>query len=734
MNDSSRKPPGQPAEDRAPLISFGNAQSDRISVGNVAGGNIINVTFWHWEPLGQDLLSRLALEQLLGISADAQAHGAHDQWAQIDWDQAAAEYCQEVQRLYGSMQIFGMSRPVPLDNVFTDVFLLSKPNALRRYTIEDMVERSLRHEDLDVDYRREGRALVAAERRLFILGQPGAGKTTFLKHLAMQAAQGNIDAIPIFISLKAWSDYGGDLLSFLARQFDICNFPHAQLFIEDILRKGQVLALFDGLDEVGVESGRSQSITREIVDFAQKYRDCQVVITCRTAATEYVFQQFCYCEMADFTQPQIISFVESWFQQDGHKRGAFLKAIAQPENQRFVDLARRPLLLTMLCLTFDETMSFPQRRAELYEEAIDALLKKWDSSRSIQRDKVYRKLSPGHKRQLLAELARETFERGELLIPRAKMAAWVVRFLRRLPPDNQTEDIDGEVVLRAIEAQHGLLIERASGIYSFSHLTFHEYFAARHIADHPDREVLGEVSRHAADPRWREVLLLTTSMLDHLSATRLFEVWVGHLHDQLIENPPLADLLGWVAQQAGAVAERAVGVRAAVLMFALINLAVQSNQQLIAFLEPNARDLIRFADFARALEQELSLAHREHIAAKALNPQELSVFCESLSTRASDIAGDLVPPRVGIAANTYASEVSIALAGAKISAQLIAAADVPPDALASIAWQHKALNREQLRVLKDYLHSVECLRACLDLAVIENRQVVLDSLLVAPER
>jgi predicted NACHT family NTPase len=37
---------------------------------------------------------------------------------------------------------------------------------------------------------------------LMVLGKPGAGKTTFLKHLVLQATNGKINKIPIFVSLK----------------------------------------------------------------------------------------------------------------------------------------------------------------------------------------------------------------------------------------------------------------------------------------------------------------------------------------------------------------------------------------------------------------------------------------------------------------------------------------------------------------------------------------------------
>jgi predicted NACHT family NTPase len=46
---------------------------------------------------------------------------------------------------------------------------------------------------------------------------------------------------------------------------------------------------------------------------------------------------------------------------------------------------------------------------------------------------------------------------------------------------------NSEAVLDALEAQHGLLIERAKGIYSFSHLTFQEYFAAQFLINSADQ-------------------------------------------------------------------------------------------------------------------------------------------------------------------------------------------------------------------------------------------------------
>jgi predicted NACHT family NTPase len=71
----------------------------------------------------------------------------------------------------------------------------------------------------------------------------------------------------------------------------------------------------------------------------------------------------------------------------------FVDELKKPEHKGLRELATTPILLNLLCLNFDETLTFPIRKSEIYQEAIDALLKKWDSSRNIRRDEIYHGLS-----------------------------------------------------------------------------------------------------------------------------------------------------------------------------------------------------------------------------------------------------------------------------------------------------------------------------------------------------
>ncbi len=481
---------------------------------------------WLWEKIGKDVTAK---------AADA----AKDKYQEFKWNAAAETYRAKIKTLYGKMQVMGMAESVALSEIYVDAYVLSKQTAHQRYAIEELLNRATDPEKQDKAERVGCLKLVREKGNLFILGKPGAGKTTFMKRVAFNAAEGFIDKVPIFISLKEWSDSHLELMPFIVRQFDICNFPEATLFVERLLAAGQAIVLFDGLDEVNQADGQRTKQVLAIRDFAKKFDQAQCLITCRVAANEYTFEKFVYVEMADFDDSQVDQFVKNWFRSKADIGQKFLSEFAKEENKNLRELASSPLLLTLLCLSFQETLVFPQRRVEIYEEAIDALLKKWDASRGIKRDSAYGKLSLGHKKKMFAQVAAITFEKNEYFIKKEILQKELVNYLSNVPPHE--EDLDGEVLLQTIEAQHGILTARSRYYHSFSHLTFQEYFTARYIADNTMKGTLQKLLQHCTETRWREVFLLTTSLLDDASE---FLISFRRMVDSLINK--YADMNGFL--------------------------------------------------------------------------------------------------------------------------------------------------------------------------------------------
>ncbi|MGH8003066.1 MAG: NACHT domain-containing protein [Brasilonema sp.] len=205
------------------------------------------------------------------------------------------------------------------------------------------------------------------------------------------------------------------------------------------------------------------------------------------------------------------------------------------------------MLLTLLCLVFGEAGNFPVNRSELYKEGLDVLLKKWDAKRNIERDQVYKNLSLQRKEDLLSQIALTTFEQKNYFFKQKTVEADIADFIRNLR-DAHTEpkelELDSEAVLRSIEGQHGLLVERAKGIYSFSHLTFQEYFAAREIVANSAWEKLVE---HITETRWRQVFLLTVGMMR--KADDLMLLMKRKIDVLLADDENMQQFLMWISQK-----------------------------------------------------------------------------------------------------------------------------------------------------------------------------------------
>ncbi|MCT7988756.1 NACHT domain-containing protein [Laspinema olomoucense] len=449
----------------------------------------------------------------------------------------------------GTLRLLDKSQPVALDDIYIQINILEQLNRQRWLEVSDLQfqPRQTRqskgpvHRSISASEQQSkipAIQAVSTYSKLLILGKPGAGKTTFLQFLALGCIQEETHlksgfrtgalGLPIFIKIRDWrteSKQSGNrsLLHYITKIFN--NFGLQSAKVETLLQGGHALVLLDGLDEI--PPGDSREIAQEINQFCEIYYQNQVVITCRLGGGEYHFTGFTEVELADFDGSQIEAFAEKWFVAARGDREAglllsqrFLEKLHLPENQPIRELVVTPILLTLTASIFQTKEDFPNKRSKLYEAGLDILLVRWDEARGIQRDEVYRNLSLPRKIELLSQIAATTFTENNYFFEKREIEHYIGDYLATLPQSNtapETLRSQSSTVLDAIEAQHGLLVERARGIYSFSHLTFQEYFTARQIAATPDPNALEEelqgLASHVCEPRWREVVLLTSELL-----------------------------------------------------------------------------------------------------------------------------------------------------------------------------------------------------------------------------
>jgi predicted NACHT family NTPase len=473
----------------------------------------------------------------------------------------------------GTMRVLDMEQPITLDSIYTTVNILDQVSRNRRLSVNELHD-SCGGRDFDrlllgavKAERVPGLEAVQRHPQLMIWGKPGAGKTTFLKWLTLQCLAGAVqgDRVPFFITLKEFAETEGqpDLVRFLTSQLQICGVAEARQKVEVLLHEGRWLLLLDGLDEVrSIDHDRVLTTIRQA---SQRFAKNQFIITCRIAAREYTFDQFTEVEIADFDEQQIADFATKWFQPiDVVKAEEFPQVLQKEGHQGLRELATNPLLLTLLCLVFGSQGRFPTNRSELYSEGIDVLLKKWDVKRNIQREELYQQLSLKRKEDLLSRIAYQTFSRGEYFFKQKMVEAQIESYIRNLPGatnDPEALQVDSEVVLKAIEAHHGLLVERARAIYSFSHLTFQEFFTARYFKEKASGN-FSDLVKNITNKDWREVFLLAVGMLDDADQLLIeMKCWVNGMvsHDEQIQQ-----YLQWVEQKSASVQAtyKSVAIRA----------------------------------------------------------------------------------------------------------------------------------------------------------------------------
>lgn len=361
---------------------------------------------------------------------------------------------------------------------------------------------------------------------VWLKGEAGAGKTTFLQWIAVCSAKGdrmaieNIEnTIPIVIGLRN-IEWPLDLTKVVNKITATEGIYCPKGWVYDLLQNQEIILLIDGLDEVS--KSKREEIYSYIEDIAKKYHQIKILLTARNSVKDNInCPKSCY-EIMPMKMNRINDFIEYWHEsvlrRDAIIEDVEIETLQYNLKQKIIEsnslkeLACNPLLCAMLCaLNYVNNEQLPENKMQLFEQCCEMLMDARDSQRNIDTNMYENipKLDYPMKRRILEEIAFRMLNNGVS----SENKQTIIYFLQQLLNDtniisNTNNNYCVENILNFLIERSGIIREPEAGSIDFIHKTFMEFLSVKTICRNGDWDIL---IKEACNVNWRETIIMCFS-------------------------------------------------------------------------------------------------------------------------------------------------------------------------------------------------------------------------------
>jgi hypothetical protein len=335
--------------------------------------------------------------------------------------------------------------------------------------------------------------------RSVILGNPGAGKSTFATKLCHDlwtkplTQYGSRNLVPILIVLKDYAAQANEKpQSFIEYVEGRCKVEFQTTVpsgaFERLCLTAEAVVIFDGLDEL-LDTKDRKEITKAVESFATNYPATPILVTSRERGYEQAPldpERFAVFNLLPFNEVQVDAYVQRWFKYScvGSPSVAVERAAAfMLESQSISDLRENPLMLALLCNLYRQDGYLPQFRPDVYQRCADLLFERWDKSRQIKSGLSVEY----HLKPIMRHLAQWIYCGQDLQkgVTESQLLHEISAYLSSFTDSEAQASAYAAEFVEFLKGRAWVFSDTGSTenelLYTFTHRTFLEYFTAEYL-------------------------------------------------------------------------------------------------------------------------------------------------------------------------------------------------------------------------------------------------------------